>query len=112
MDLSQDEILTRKRHLQQIKKDMPEIWDLLASARCCPSYIGLSACCSMDAVCSECWEKAITIENPVLVKDGKYYCPECNTELSLKKTENGSQEWFCSKCNRTIIVPTATIVNS
>ena len=111
MDLSPDEILTRKRHLHQIKKDMPEIWDLLASSRCCPSYLGLSACCSMDAICSECLEKAITIENPVLVKDGKYYCPECNTELSLKTTENGSQKWFCSKCNRTIIVPTATVVN-
>lgn len=105
--LLQEELLKRKKHLHQLKRDMPEIWEMIASSRCCPSYIGLSASCTADADCIQCWENAIKIESPVLIKDGQYYCPKCHNKLSLKRMTDNGQEWFCKTCDQTLIVPTA-----
>lgn len=102
-----------KKDMTHILEDMPEVWHMIVSTRCCPTQLGLQKYCPWGIdnedgqTCEDCWKQAIQIANPVLIIDGMYYCPECKKPLSVVKIENGQQQWRCKDCHKTYVVPTA-----
>ena len=106
--------LRNKQDMSYIRDNMPDIWHMIVSTRCCPIHLGLQKYCSLaipdeeGQTCEYCWNQAIQIDNPVLIVKGMYYCPACHKPLTVVKIENGQQQWRCDACHKTYVVPTAT----
>lgn len=104
--------MQNKQHMTYIQMNMPDVWKMIVSTRCCPIHLRLQKFCELlpgnpERSCEDCWKAAIQLDNPVLITDGKYYCPKCKKELSVSKIENGQQEWECKSCKKLYVVPTA-----
>lgn len=104
--------LRNKQDMSYIRDNMPDIWHMIVSTRCCPIHLGLQKYCSLaipdeeGQTCEDCWNQAIQIDNPVLIVKGMYYCPACHKPLTVVKIENGQQQWRCDACHKTYVVPT------
>lgn len=76
--------LRNKQDMSYIRDNMPDIWHMIVSTRCCPIHLGLQKYCSLaipdeeGQTCEDCWNQAIQIDNPVLIVKGMYYCPACH----------------------------------
>lgn len=104
--------LQNKQHMAYIQTHMPDVWKMLVSTRCCPIHLELQKFCEIlpgnpEKTCEDCWKSAIQIDNPVLITNGKYYCPKCKEALSVVKIANGQQKWECNSCKTVYVVPTA-----
>lgn len=104
--------LQNKQHMAYIHDHMPNVWKMIVSTRCCPMHLGIQKFCEFSPSdprrsCEDCWKKAIQIDNPVLIKEGQYYCPKCKKALSVVKIEDGHQKWECTTCKKVYVIPTA-----
>lgn len=106
MPIDPDRLPLIKRQLQDIAQHQPELWDMITDkGHCCPSMVGLPDLCAQTATrdipCAECWQQAIAGEKAAVIKNGAYYCPDCDEKLTPAQIlPGGAQQWRCPKCKK------------
>ncbi len=109
--MDETELQAIKEDVKEIRQRMPAVWAMLTEkGHCCPSMVGLKDQCAVtdtqELPCASCWEKAIAGDKPVVIKDGAYYCPDCDAKLLPQILPDGRQKWRCPACGKTYnIIP-------